>query len=81
MALYLPNMLDFAVAYFATQLLAAITVSINAIFKAAEVETLLSDAGVAVVLTLAAYNDALEHCFGAVGRTASGARSSSAARA
>ena len=52
-ALYLPNMPDFAVAYYATQLLGAITVSINAIFKAAEVEYLLDDSTAAVVLTLA----------------------------
>jgi len=52
-ALYLPNVPDFAVAYYATQLLGAITVSINAIFKAAEVEYLLNDSGAAVVLTLA----------------------------
>jgi acyl-CoA synthetase (AMP-forming)/AMP-acid ligase II len=52
-ALYLPNVPDFAVAYFAAQRLGAITVSINAIFKAAEVEYLLNDSGAAVVLTLA----------------------------
>ena len=52
-ALYLPNVPDFAVGYYAAQLLGAVTVSINAIFKAVEVEYLLSDSGAAVVLTLA----------------------------
>jgi long-chain acyl-CoA synthetase len=52
-ALYLPNVPDFAVGYYAAQQIGAVTVSINAIFKAVEVEYLLSDSGAAVVLTLA----------------------------
>lgn len=52
-ALYLPNVPEFAIAYYAAQRLGAITVSINAIFKSAEVEHLLVDSGACVVFTLA----------------------------
>jgi long-chain acyl-CoA synthetase len=52
-ALYLPNVPDFAVAYYAAQMLGAVTVSINAIFKSAEVEHLVNDSGATVLFTLA----------------------------
>jgi long-chain acyl-CoA synthetase len=52
-ALYLPNVPDFAVAYYAAQLVGAVTVSINAIFKSAEVEFLVNDSGATVLFTLA----------------------------
>jgi len=52
-ALYLPNVPEFAIAYYAAQRLGAITVSINAIFRSAEVEHLLVDSGACVVFTLA----------------------------
>ncbi|MFM1989018.1 MAG: hypothetical protein RJA99_1975 [Pseudomonadota bacterium] len=52
-ALFLPNVPDFPVGYYAAQLAGAITVSINAIFKSAEVEYLLNDSGATVVLTVA----------------------------
>jgi len=65
-ALYLPNVPEFAVAYYAAQKLGAITVTINAIFKAAEVEHLLTDSGAQVVFTLAelAGNVPRERCPG-----------------
>ena len=52
-ALYLPNVPEFVLAYYAAQKLGAITVSINAIFKSAEVEFLMNDSGASVLLTLA----------------------------
>lgn len=52
-ALYLPNVPEFAVVYYAAQLVGAIAVSINAIFKTAEVEYLLTDSGASVVFTVA----------------------------
>ncbi len=52
-ALYLPNVPQFAVAYYAAQKLGAITVTINAIFKTEEVRYLLDDSGSRVVLTTA----------------------------
>lgn len=52
-ALFLPNVPEFAVAYYAAQKLGAVTVSINAIFKSAEVEYLLADSGAVVLFTLA----------------------------
>jgi long-chain acyl-CoA synthetase len=52
-ALYLPNVPEFVVAYYAVQMLGAITVSINAIFKSAEVEFLVNDSGATVLFTLA----------------------------
>jgi long-chain acyl-CoA synthetase len=51
-ALYLPNVPAFAVVYYAAQKLGAITVSINAIFKAAEVEYLVNDSGAVALFTL-----------------------------
>jgi long-chain acyl-CoA synthetase len=63
-ALYLPNVPEFAVAYYAAQKLGAITVSINAIFKAAEVEYLVNDSGAVVLFTSAelAGNVPAERC-------------------
>jgi long-chain acyl-CoA synthetase len=52
-ALYLPNVPAFAVCYYAAQKLGAIAVSINAIFKAAEVEYLVDDSGSVLLFTLA----------------------------
>jgi long-chain acyl-CoA synthetase len=52
-AIYLPNVPEFAVAYFAAQKLGAIAVSINAIFKTEEVRYLLDDSGAKAVLTVA----------------------------
>jgi long-chain acyl-CoA synthetase len=52
-AIYLPNVPEFAVAYFAAQKLGAIAVSINAIFKTEEVRYLLDDSGAKVVFTVA----------------------------
>lgn len=52
-ALYLPNVPEFVVAYYATQRLGAVTVSINAIFKSAEVQFLVEDSGSTVLFTLA----------------------------
>jgi long-chain acyl-CoA synthetase len=51
-ALFLPNMPDFVIAYYAAQKLGAVTVSINAIFKSAEVAFLAADSGATVLLTL-----------------------------
>ncbi|RPH66197.1 MAG: long-chain fatty acid--CoA ligase, partial [Burkholderiales bacterium] len=51
-ALYLPNVPEFAIVFFAAQKLGAITVSINAIFRAAEVEYLLNDSGAKAVFTV-----------------------------
>ena len=52
-ALYLPNIPAYLVAYYAAQKLGAITVSINAVFRSAEVEFLLADSGARVVFTVA----------------------------
>ncbi|MBE2242134.1 MAG: long-chain fatty acid--CoA ligase [Burkholderiaceae bacterium] len=52
-ALFLPNVPEFAVAYYAAQKLGAITVTINAIFRSAEVEYLVNDSGSKVVFTVA----------------------------
>ncbi|HMN74444.1 MAG TPA: long-chain fatty acid--CoA ligase [Burkholderiaceae bacterium] len=52
-ALFLPNVPEFAVAYYAVQKLGAITVTINAIFRSAEVEYLVNDSGAKVVFTVA----------------------------
>jgi len=52
-AIYLPNVPEFAVAYFAAQKLGAIAVSINAIFKTEEVRYLLDDSGAKAVFTVA----------------------------
>ncbi len=51
-ALYLPNVPEFAVAYYAAQKLGAIPVTINAILKMEEVRYLLDDSGASVVLTM-----------------------------
>ena len=52
-ALYLPNIPEYLVAYYAAQKLGAITVAINSIFRSAEVEYLLVDSGAKVVFTVA----------------------------
>jgi long-chain acyl-CoA synthetase len=52
-ALYLPNVPDFAACYYAAQRLGAVPVSINAIFRSAEVEYLLADSGATVAFTVA----------------------------
>jgi long-chain acyl-CoA synthetase len=51
-ALYLPNVPEFAVAYYATQKLGAIPVTINAILKTEEVRYLLDDSGASVVISM-----------------------------
>ncbi|HVL56359.1 MAG TPA: long-chain fatty acid--CoA ligase [Burkholderiaceae bacterium] len=51
-ALFLPNVPEFAVVYYAAQKLGAITVSINAIFRAAEVEYLVNDSGAVALVTV-----------------------------
>jgi long-chain acyl-CoA synthetase len=65
-ALYLPNLPEFVIAYYAAQKLGAITVSINAIFKAAEVEFLVNDSGATLLFTIAelAPNVPRERCPG-----------------
>jgi len=52
-ALYLPNIPEFAVVYYAAQKLGAIVVTINAIFKTEEVRYLLDDSAAAAVFTTA----------------------------
>ena len=52
-ALFLPNIPAFALAYLATLRAGAIAVSINAIFKSEEVKYILDDSGAAVVFTTA----------------------------
>ena len=51
-ALYLPNVPEFAVAYYAAQKLGAVPVTINAILKTEEVRYLLNDSGAVAVLTV-----------------------------
>jgi long-chain acyl-CoA synthetase len=51
-ALFLPNIPEYLVAYYAAQKIGAITVSINAIFRTAEVEYLVGDSGSKVVFTV-----------------------------
>jgi long-chain acyl-CoA synthetase len=51
-ALYLPNVPEFAVAYYAAQKLGAIPVTINAILKTEEVRYLLDDSLASVVITV-----------------------------
>lgn len=51
-ALYLPNVPEFATAYYAAQKLGAIPVTINAILKMEEVRYLLDDSGARVVVTM-----------------------------
>jgi long-chain acyl-CoA synthetase len=50
-ALYLPNIPDFAVCYLAALKAGAVAVSINAIFKADEVKFIVDDAGARVLFT------------------------------
>jgi long-chain acyl-CoA synthetase len=52
-ALFLPNVPAFAVAYLAAQKLGAVAVSINAMLKAEEIRYLLADCGAAVAFTTA----------------------------
>ncbi|HYM96214.1 MAG TPA: long-chain fatty acid--CoA ligase [Candidatus Sulfotelmatobacter sp.] len=52
-ALYLPNIPEFAVAYLGVLKLGAIAVSINAIFKAQEVQFILNDSGARLLFTVA----------------------------
>src|SRR5690606_30242636 len=52
-ALFLPNVPEFAIVYYAAQRIGAVPVSINAIFRAAEVEYLLNDSGARIVFTVA----------------------------
>lgn len=51
-ALHLPYVPEFAVAYYAAQKLGAIPVTINAILKMDEVSYLLDDSGARVVITM-----------------------------
>ena len=51
-ALYLPNVPEFAIAYYAAQKLGAIPVTINAILKTEEVRYLLDDSGASVVISM-----------------------------
>ncbi len=53
-ALYLPNIPAYALAYLATLKAGAIAVSVNAIFKSEEVRYIVNDAGAKVVFTTAA---------------------------
>jgi long-chain acyl-CoA synthetase len=53
-ALFLPNVPAFAVAYLAAQKVGAVAVSINASLKTEEIRYLLADSGAAVVFTTAA---------------------------
>lgn len=52
-ALYLPNVPEFAVVYYAAQKLGAVPVTINAMLKSEEVRYLLDDSGAAAVFTVA----------------------------
>src|SRR5690606_748200 len=52
-ALYLPNIPEFATTYYAAQKIGAIPVAINAIFRTGEVEYLLNDSGAVLVFTVA----------------------------
>lgn len=52
-ALFLPNVPEFAIAYYAVQRLGAIPVSISSAFRTAEVEYLLQDSGARIVFTTA----------------------------
>ncbi|RTL47328.1 MAG: hypothetical protein EKK46_18065, partial [Rhodocyclaceae bacterium] len=49
-ALYLPNVPEFVVAYYAVQKLGALVLTINAILKTEEVRYLLDDAGAAAIV-------------------------------
>ncbi|HSU13995.1 long-chain fatty acid--CoA ligase [Longimicrobium sp.] len=52
-ALFLPNIPEFAVAYLAAQKLGAVAVSVNALLKTDELRYVLGDSGAAVVFTTA----------------------------
>src|SRR5471032_940722 len=52
-ALYLPNIPAFMLAYLAGQKIGAIVVSVNAIFKSEEVKFILNDSGARLVFTTA----------------------------
>jgi long-chain acyl-CoA synthetase len=52
-ALYLPNIPAFALAYLAAEKIGAIAVSINSIFKAEETRYILEDSGAKIVFTVA----------------------------
>ena len=52
-AIYLPNIPEFPIAYYGIQAIGAIPVSINSIFKTEEVRYLLDDSGARVVVTTA----------------------------
>ena len=52
-ALYLPNIPAFALAYLATLRAGAIAVSVNAVFKAEEVKYIVNDSGAKLVFTTA----------------------------
>ncbi len=52
-ALYLPNIPEFATTYYAVQKIGAIPVAINAIFRTGEVEYLLNDSGAVLVFAVA----------------------------
>ncbi len=51
--IFLPNIPDYAIAYYAIQKAGAVPVSINVMFKTAEVRFLLEDSGAKAVLTVA----------------------------
>ncbi|MBV9108698.1 MAG: AMP-binding protein, partial [Gemmatimonadetes bacterium] len=53
-ALFLPNVPEFAIAYLAAMKLGAVAVSVNALLKTDELRHLLTDSGAAVVFTTAA---------------------------
>jgi len=52
-AIYLPNIPEYATTYYAAQKIGAIPVAINSIFRSGEVEYLLQDSGAVVVFTVA----------------------------
>src|SRR5690606_9441967 len=52
-ALFLPNIPEFAVSYYAAQRLGAVPVSISSAFRTAEVEYLLQDSGAKAIFTTA----------------------------
>jgi long-chain acyl-CoA synthetase len=53
-ALFLPNIPEFAVAYYAAQKVGAVAVSVNALLKTGELRYMLADSGAGVVFTTAA---------------------------
>ena len=56
-ALFLPNIPEFVVGYFAVQKLGAIAVSINSMFKRDEVKYIVNDAGAKLLFTTAAQRE------------------------